>query len=51
MIGLKMYNFQIGDLGYAEELGNYTEYGSTNKQEILHLARTILKVRNLNISS
>lgn len=36
--------FQIGDLGYASELGNYTDYSSTSEEEMYQLTTTILNV-------
>ena len=39
---------QVGDLGYASELGNYAEYsGAPKEEEVLHYARVVLDVRNL----
>ena len=36
---------QVGDLGYASELGNYAEYsGAPNEEEVLHYARVVLDV-------
>jgi ATP citrate (pro-S)-lyase len=44
--------YQVGDLGYASELGNYAEYsGAPNEEEVLHYARVVLDVSthyNLN---
>ena len=38
---------QVGDLGYASELGNYAEYsGAPNEEEVLQYARVVLDVRN-----
>ena len=40
---------QVGDLGYAHELGNYAEYsGAPNEEETLHYARTLIDVRYKN---
>ena len=37
---------QVGDLGYAAELGNYAEYsGAPNEEETLNYARTLIDVR------
>jgi ATP citrate lyase citrate-binding len=37
--------FQVGDLGYASELGNYAEYsGAPNEEEVLQYARVVLDV-------
>lgn len=37
--------YQVGDLGYASELGNYAEYsGAPNEEEVLHYARVVLDV-------
>jgi hypothetical protein len=37
---------QVGDLGYASELGNYAEYsGAPNEEEVLQYARVVLDVR------
>lgn len=36
---------QVGDLGFAHELGNYAEYsGALNEEETLNYARTLLDV-------
>ncbi|KAK2647251.1 hypothetical protein Ddye_022446 [Dipteronia dyeriana] len=43
-----IYTDTIGDLGYATELGNYTEYGGPSEEEMLHLARTILECATAN---
>jgi len=38
---------QVGDLGYASELGNYAEYsGAPNEDEVLQYARVVLDVRD-----
>lgn len=38
--------YQVGDLGYASELGNYAEYsGAPNEEEVLQYARVVLDVR------
>lgn len=40
--------YQVGDLGYASELGNYAEYsGAPNEEEVLNYARVVLDVSNL----
>ena len=37
--------YQVGDLGFASELGNYAEYsGAPNEEEVLHYARVVLDV-------
>lgn len=37
---------QVGDLGYADELGNYAEYsGAPNEEETLQYARSLIDVR------
>lgn len=37
--------YQVGDLGYASELGNYAEYsGAPNEDEVLQYARVVLDV-------
>lgn len=37
---------QVGDLGYASELGNYAEYsGAPNEEEVLQYARVVIDVR------
>jgi ATP citrate (pro-S)-lyase len=37
--------YQVGDLGYASELGNYAEYsGAPKEEEVLHYARVVLDV-------
>jgi len=34
---------QVGDLGYASELGNYAEYsGAPNEEEVLRYARVVI---------
>lgn len=41
------WNFvsQVGDLGFASELGNYAEYsGAPNEEETLHFARALIDV-------
>lgn len=39
---------QVGDLGYASELGNYAEYsGAPNEEEVLQYARVVIDVRAL----
>ncbi|KAK1592772.1 hypothetical protein Q3G72_030087 [Acer saccharum] len=43
-----IYTDAIGDLGYATELGNYTEYGGPSEEEMFHLARTILDCATAN---
>ena len=36
---------QVGDLGYASELGNYAEYsGAPNEGEVLQYARVVIDV-------
>ncbi len=36
---------QVGDLGYAQELGNYAEYsGAPNEEETLQYARALIDV-------
>jgi hypothetical protein len=40
--------FQVGDLGYAAELGNYAgSSGAPVEEEVLQYARVVLDVRNL----
>lgn len=40
---------QVGDLGFAEELGNYAEYsGAPNEDEVLQYARVVIDVRVLS---
>ena len=37
--------WQVGDLGFANELGNYAEYsGAPNEEETLHFARALIDV-------
>ena len=37
--------YQVGDLGYASELGNYAEYsGAPNEEEVLNYARVVIDV-------
>ena len=39
-------SLQVGDLGFAAELGNYAEYsGAPNEEETLNYARTLIDVR------
>lgn len=39
---------QVGDLGFAAELGNYAEYsGAPNEEEVLQYARVVIDVRTL----
>jgi len=41
--------YQVGDLGYASELGNYAEYsGAPNEEEVLNYARVVLDVSKHN---
>lgn len=36
---------QVGDLGYASELGNYAKYsGAPNEEEVLQYARVVIDV-------
>lgn len=43
---LMMLINQVGDLGYASELGNYAEYsGAPNEEEVLQYARVVIDVR------
>lgn len=43
---------QVGDLGYASELGNYAEYsGAPNEEEVLQYARVVIDVRNYEHST
>lgn len=43
---LKILLDQVGDLGYAAELGNYAEYsGAPNEEEVLQYARVVIDVR------
>ncbi|XP_010319670.1 ATP-citrate synthase alpha chain protein 1 isoform X3 [Solanum lycopersicum] len=38
-----IYADNVGDLGYASELGNYTEYsGAPNEEEVLQYARVVI---------
>ena len=40
------FHVQVGDLGYASELGNYAEYsGAPNEEEVLYYARVLIDVR------
>ncbi|KAL2652981.1 hypothetical protein R1flu_021109 [Riccia fluitans] len=44
-----IYADTVGDLGYADELGNYAEYsGAPNEQETLHYARSLIDVATAN---
>ncbi|KAI3438739.1 hypothetical protein D9Q98_001158 [Chlorella vulgaris] len=44
-----IYADTVGDLGYAEELGNYAEYsGGPNSAETYHYARTLLDAATAN---
>ena len=44
-----LYSVQVGDLGYATELGNYAEYsGAPNEEEVLQYARVVIDVRILS---
>ncbi|XVE65867.1 hypothetical protein DITRI_Ditri08aG0033700 [Diplodiscus trichospermus] len=43
-----IYTDTVGDLGYATELGNYTEYGGPSEEEMLKLARVILDCATAN---
>ncbi|XVF66508.1 hypothetical protein PTKIN_Ptkin10aG0042300 [Pterospermum kingtungense] len=43
-----IYTDTVGDLGYAAELGNYTEYGGPSEEEMLKLARIILDCATAN---
>lgn len=39
-----IYTDTVGDLGYAEEIGNYGEYsGGPNQQETYNYAKTVLE--------
>jgi len=39
---------QVGDLGFASELGNYAEYsGAPKEDEVLQYARVVIDVINL----
>lgn len=41
---------QVGDLGFASELGNYAEYsGAPNEEEVLQYARVVIDVSNFAI--
>ena len=41
---------QVGDLGFANELGNYVEYsGAPNEDEVLQYARVVIDVRTLSL--
>lgn len=43
---------QVGDLGFANELGNYAEYsGAPNEEEVLQYARVVIDVRTLTLST
>lgn len=43
---------QVGDLGFANELGNYAEYsGAPNEEEVLQYARVVIDVRTLQLHS
>lgn len=43
--------YQVGDLGYASELGNYAEYsGAPNEEEVLQYARVVLDVSTQDIT-
>ena len=40
--------WQVGDLGFADELGNYAEYsGAPNEEETLHFARALIDVSSV----
>lgn len=40
-----IYLCQVGDLGFANELGNYAEYsGAPNEEEVLQYARVVIDV-------
>jgi ATP citrate (pro-S)-lyase len=44
-MSLRTWVLQVGDLGYAQELGNYAEYsGAPNEDETLKYARTLVDV-------
>jgi hypothetical protein len=44
--------YQVGDLGYALELGNYAEYsGAPNEEEVLKYARVVLDVSKHRLRS
>lgn len=53
LVRYSYYDFyQVGDLGYASELGNYAEYsGAPNEEEVLQYARIVLDVRSIRIFS
>lgn len=41
---------QVGDLGYASELGNYAEYsGAPKEEEVLQYARVVIDVRTYQL--
>ena len=43
---------QVGDLGYAADLGNDAEYsGAPKEEEVLHYARVLLDVGSLSTNS
>lgn len=43
---INISSYQVGDLGYASELGNYAEYsGAPNEEEVLQYARVVIDVR------
>lgn len=43
---------QVGDLGYASELGNYAEYsGAPKEEEVLQYARVVIDVRIYHLHS
>lgn len=47
MLHSNICSFQVGDLGYASELGNYAEYsGAPNEEEVLQYARVVIDVRS-----
>eukprot|EP01018_Ginkgo_biloba_P009424 Gb_37680 [translate_table: standard] len=44
-----IYADTVGDLGYANELGNYAEYsGAPNEDEVLHYARVLIDCATAN---
>ncbi|OMO54813.1 ATP-grasp, succinyl-CoA synthetase-type [Corchorus capsularis] len=43
-----IYTDTVGDLGYASELGNYTEYGGITEEQMVKLARVILNFATAN---
>ncbi|GBG70563.1 hypothetical protein CBR_g6689 [Chara braunii] len=44
-----IYTDTVGDLGFAEELGNYAEYsGAPNEEETLQFARTLIDCATVN---